>query len=167
MPATKTKPISISALIQSVIDEYPSSDRSEAFVAAVMEKIPREDYEHYLKQTLLRVVLMVDAQSRRSSISRLTSSHRMPVGSPKRELLKTRYWPEFLRQSIPTDHGRVQLGLASPQDLAYAAQIRVAHATASLEEADKYQRLSDLMAREHAQKLSDLDFSIVEEVWLS
>ena len=142
---------SASALIQEALST--GADR-EAVVDAVIEAITPDGYEAALRE-------LIGARLS-SEMGRVRSGVTPPIrlGMTKRELIRTDYWPEFLRTPFADADGVLRpLAEASADDLRHLAEVRRVQSAELLVRADQFDVLADLMVRSRVKRLADLDRS--------
>ena len=167
MPTTTLNRVRLTQIIRTAIENSESPDRGADFIDQVMSTIDPSDYETYLREALKRVVPVIDNEVRRDSIQHVFTPPRPTRGLTKGDMLRSRYWPAFLHQSLPTETGRKVLGFATAVDLDYAANVRTAQAEKNLEEASKYQRLASLLRLNDVNTLAELDITLIESIFVS
>ena len=150
----------------------------------VMDLIPPEEYEVFLRKALRPMIISITGNLRRRlfhkslkpskgdyvgprvqvEIDPLTLEEKRtahPAYSFKRDLARSA-WAEFLEQSIVTETGEyIRLSVATVKDLQYAAQMRREQADALNNEAEKYSALAGKML---AKGVSSLDGLTAEDV---
>lgn len=149
----------------------------------VMDLIPPEEYEEFLRKALRPMIISITGNLRRRlfhksirgekpyqgprvqvEIDPVTLEEKRvphPAYSFKRDLARSA-WQEFLDQSIVREDGTyVRLAIATVSDLQYAAQMRREQADALNNEAEKYSALAGKML---AKGVSSLEGLTAEDV---
>lgn len=162
----------LSKVFKDTIDTYEGADRGADFVAAFMSRIPSEQEREALRQALTRLVHVYDNEYRRSAMAAATKplgGTETPVNtfispqsgktfaSRKVQQQVEVYWPAWMETRIITNNGSKALAYATVSDLGfYVASLR-SHATQTMQNAEKYERLRIVMIEQGVSEVRLLD----------
>ena len=155
----------IESLALEVIESYESAERGDELVQLIMSAIPPVVVEEALRQTIRRLLPTweLERQARnRAADRRMRKTRQKPTSEKRyasskvRELRET-YYPAFLRNSIPGATGRVLLAQATVPDLnSYIEQLRK-HASGTIRNAERHERLRDILLERGVPRVCDLN----------
>lgn len=154
----------IEALALEVIESYGSAERGDELVQLILSEIPPVMVGEALRQTIRRLLPTWElerqarnrAADRRQRKDRKKTTEKRYASSKVRELRET-YYPAFLRNSIPGATGRVLLAQATVLDLnSYIEQLRK-HASGTIRNAERHERLRDILLERGVPRVCDLD----------
>lgn len=170
---------SLAQLVKRVMRSTEDPDRGPEFVTRVLDEISDDMLRPYLREALSRVVHVYDNEARREGVRKLVSAAKTPVqeaetvvGSPrvvsvKQELLRTVYWPQYLKESIPVPGGRKALGSATVDDLLFYRDNLRDHARMTLKNAQRANRLIQMLRDSGVSTVGELDLNSVEALYAS
>lgn len=181
MTETQKNLPSLGTIVKRLQNEAETPNWDADFINKVLNEIPQEALTHYLTEALGRLVFVYDNERRRATKDAFLSVKPSPTPtkapgagttftppiSTKQELLRSTYWPEFLRSTISTDTGTKMLGMATAVDLDQAATKLRGHAAAATANAKSYERLKTALVKAGVEKVADLDITVVNKAMSS
>lgn len=177
---TITTGVSLRAVAQDVFASSTNPNRYE-LIDEVLAQIDERDYEAYLRDALRMLVPTFAAAPRRVDLGRVLKGFddsvivretgprteirldpitleekRVPVVNVKRELIRND-WQRFLANNLPIGGGKyVLLRDATVSDIRATAEARRVRADGLLSEAEKWDRVADVLASSGKERIGEL-----------
>jgi len=147
-------------LVREVLDSADTPDPG-AVADEVMRRIPPDEYETALRQTLRSFVRLMSAERR--SATRITEPRRA-VESPKVAAIRE-HWRKALRDSVHVGDAAYRfLEDCGFDDLMFAAQERRTLAKQNLDRAGQYEALAQLLIRYGVETVRELPEDVLATV---